>query len=87
MFTVFANSFEKSSTHWQARDEYLGDIKQSKQQTTAELDLYIKDLVRRCQFKQEETESRKIDLLYHATLHRLGSLFTIQRHLSLAMTG
>ena len=53
----------------QARDEYLGDIKQTKQQTTAELDLYIKDLVRRCQFKQGEMESRKIDLLYHATLH------------------
>ena len=69
VFTAFANSFEKSSTHWQARDEYLGDIKQSKQQTTAELDLYIKDLVRRCQFKQGEMESRKIDLLYHATLH------------------
>ena len=69
VFTVFANSFEKSSTHWQARDEYLSDIKQSKQQTTAELDLYIKDLVRRCQFKQGEVESHKIDLLYHATLH------------------
>ena len=65
----FANSFEKSSSHWQARDEYLGDIKQTKQQTTAELDLYIKELVRRCQFKQDEVESRKIDLLYHATLH------------------
>ena len=69
VFSAFANSFEKSSTHWQARDEYLGDIKQTKQQTTAELDLYIKDLVRRCQFKQGEMESRKIDLLYHATLH------------------
>ena len=22
-----ANSFEKSSSHWQARDEYLSDIK------------------------------------------------------------
>ena len=69
VFQAFADSFEKSSSHWQARDEYLGDIKQTKQQTTAELDLYIKDLVQRCQFKQGEQESHKIDLLYHATVH------------------
>ena len=66
VFKAFANSFEKSSSHWQARDEYLSDIKQTKHQTTAQLDIYIKDLIRRC---QEEQESRKIDLLYHATAH------------------
>ena len=69
VFKVFANSFEKSSSHWQARDEYLSDIKQGKQQTTAELDIYIKDLVRRYQFKQQEQEACKIDILYHATAH------------------
>ena len=69
VFKAFANSFEKSSTHWQARDEYLSDIKQTKNQTTAELDIYIKDLIRRCQFPHEDQESCKIDLLYHATAH------------------
>ena len=69
VFKAFANSFEKSSSHWQARDEYLSDMKQSKHQTTAELDIYIKDLIRRCQFSQEDQESHKIDLLYHATAH------------------
>ena len=69
VFKAFANSFEKSSSHWQARDEYLSDIKQSKHQTMAELDIYIKDLIRRCQFPQEDQESHKIDLLYHATAH------------------
>ena len=49
--------------------EYLSDIKQDKNQTTAELDIYIKDLIRRCQFPPEDQESRKIDLLYHATAH------------------
>ena len=29
VFKAFANSFEKSSSHWQARNEYLSDIKQS----------------------------------------------------------
>ena len=69
VFEAFANSFEKSSSYWQAREEYLSDIKQNKQQTTAELDIYIKDLVRRCQFTRAEVEARKIDLLYHATVH------------------
>ena len=69
VFKAFANSFEKSSSHWQARDQYLSDIKQDKNQTTAELDIYIKDLIRRCQFPPEDQESRKIDLLYHATAH------------------
>ena len=69
VFKAFANSFKKSSSHWQDRDEYLSDIKQSKHQTMAELDIYIKDLIRRWQFPQEEQESCNIDLLYHATAH------------------
>ena len=69
VFKAFANSFEKSSSQWQARDEYLSDIKQDKNQTMAELDIYIKDLIRRCQFPPEDQESHKIDLLYHATAH------------------
>ena len=69
VFKAFANSFKKSSSHWQTRNEYLSDIKQAKHQTTTELDIYIKDLIRRCQFPQEEQETCKIDLLYHATAH------------------
>ena len=69
MFKAFANSFEKSSSYWQARDEYLSDIKQSKHQTRAELDIYIKDLIRWCQFPHEDQDPCKIDLLYHATAH------------------
>ena len=42
VFKAFACSFEKSSSHWQTRDEYLGDIKQGKQQTTAVLDINIR---------------------------------------------
>ena len=69
VFKAFASGFKRGSSHWQARDEYLSDIKQSKHQTTAELDIYIKDLIRRCQFPPEDQESCKIDLLYHATAH------------------
>ena len=35
----------------------------------AELDIYIKDLVRKCQFSHAEQEPCKIDLLYHATAY------------------
>ena len=78
VFKAFANSFEKRSSHWQARDEYLSDIKQGKQQTTAELYIYIKDLVRRCQFQQEELEPSKTDLLYHDTVHfEVGKLLQL----------
>ena len=69
VFKMFANSFVKSSSHWQARDEYLSSIKQGKQQTMAELDIYIKDLVGRCQFSPKDVESHKVDLLYHTTAH------------------
>ena len=75
VYKAFANSFKKSSSHWQARDKYLSDIKQTKHQTMAELDIYIKDLIRRCQFPQKEWESCKIDLLYHATAHFLVRKF------------
>ena len=30
VFTAYANSFEKSSLYWQAREEYLSDIKQTR---------------------------------------------------------
>ena len=87
VFKAFTNSFEKSSSHWQARDEYLSDIKQDKNQTTAELDIYIKDLIRRCQFSPKDQESRKINphIMLLLTL-RLGSLFTMPRKRSLNMT-
>ena len=29
VFEAFVNSFEKSSSYWQAREEYLSDIKQN----------------------------------------------------------
>ena len=69
VFKAFANSFEKSYSHWWARDKHLADNKQAKHQTLVELDIYIKDLVRKCQFNQTEQKSHKIDLLYHNTAH------------------
>ena len=55
VFKAFANSFEKSSSHWQARDEYLSDIKQTKNQTTAELDIYMDN--RPVKFQSSQTNN------------------------------
>ena len=83
VFKDVANSFKKSSSHWQARDEYLADIKQAKHQTMAELDIYIKDLIKRCQFPQEEQESCKTFFIMLLLTLRLGSLFTMPSQRSL----
>ena len=90
VFKAFVNSFEKSSSHWQARDEYLSDIKQSKHQTMAELDIYIKDLIRRCQFPPPCQKTRShVRLTFFIMLLltlRLGSSFTMPSKRSLSMT-
>jgi len=69
LWKMFEESFEKTSSHWQYRDQYLSDVRQQPGQSTAELDLFIKELIDKCKFPPEEVESRKIDLLYHATAH------------------
>ena len=48
---------------------YLADFRQEELETTADLDLRIKQTVRGCQWKKETHEERMIDLLYHATIY------------------
>ena len=69
IWNAFEKSFEQSSSFWHFRDAYLADFRQDKSETTADLDLRIKQTVRGCQWKKESKEKRKIDLLYHATIY------------------
>ena len=48
---------------------YLGDFRQDESETTADLDLRIKQTVKGCQWQKESEEERMIDLLYHATIY------------------
>ena len=48
---------------------YLADFRQDESETTADLDLRIKQTVRGCQWQKESEEGRMIDLLYHATIY------------------
>ena len=65
----FQGGFEQSTSFWHFRDAYLADFRKDKSETTADLDLRIKQTVRGCQWKKETEEERMIDLLYHATIY------------------
>ena len=69
VWDAFEKSFEQSTSFWHFRDTYLADFRQDESETTADLDLRIKQTVRGCQWKKETEEERMIDLLYHATIY------------------
>ena len=67
VWDAFEKSFEQSTSFWYFRDAYLADFRQDPTESTADLDLHIKQIVRGCQWKKETEEEQMIDLLYHAT--------------------
>ena len=69
VWDAFEKSFEQSTSFWHFRDAYLADFRQDESETTADLDLCIKQTVRGCQWKKATEEERMIDLLYHATIY------------------
>ena len=69
VWDAFKKSFEQSTSFWHFRDAYLADFRQDESETTADLDLRIKQTVRGCQWQKESEEEQMIDLLYHATIY------------------
>ena len=69
VWDTFKKSFEQSTSFWHFRDAYLADFRHDPSETTADLDLHIKQMVRGCQWKKETEEERMINLLYHATIY------------------
>ena len=69
VWDTFEKSFKQSTSFWHFRDTYLADFRQDESETTADLDLRIKQTVRGCQWKKETEEGQMIDLLYHATIY------------------
>ena len=69
VWDAFEKSFEQSTSFWHFRDTYLGDFRQDPAESTADLDLHIKQTIRGCQWKKESEEEQMIDLLYHATIY------------------
>ena len=66
---AFEKSFKQSTSFWHFRDAYLGDFRQDPTESTADLDLHIKQTVRGCQWHKDTEEERMIDLMYHATIY------------------
>ena len=69
VWDAFEKSFEQSTSFWHFRDAYLGDFRQDPTESTADLDLCIKQTVRGCQWLKTTEEEQMIDLLYHATIY------------------
>ena len=69
VWDAFEKSFKQSTSFWHFRDAYLADFRQDESETTADLDLCIKQTVRGYQWRKETEEERMIDLLYHATIY------------------
>ncbi len=63
VWKAFEASLEKSQTFWSYVDEYLSDFRQGPTETTAELDVRIQTLVRKCQFPAAQHEHRQLELL------------------------
>ena len=86
VWDAFEKSFEQSTSFWHFRDAYLADFRQDPTESTADLDLCIKQTIRGCQWKKETEEEWMINLLYHATIYyeiRKYIQEYIQLHLSM----
>ena len=56
VWDAFEKSFKQSTSFWHLRDTYLADFRQDESETTADLDLRIKQTVRGCQWEKESEE-------------------------------
>ena len=69
LWDAFKKSFKQSTSFWHFRDAYLGDFRQDPTESTADLDLCIKETIKWCQWQKGTEEEWMIDLLYHATIY------------------
>ena len=72
----FEKSFEQTASHWHYIDQFLSDFRQEPDESTADLDIRIRELVKGCKFPDEQVECRRLELLYHAT-----NLFVIREYI------
>ena len=72
----FEKSFEQTASHWHYIDQYLSDFRQEPDESTADLDIRIRELVKGCKFPEDQVECRRLELLFHAT-----NLFVIHEHI------
>ena len=69
VFKARENTLEKSTIFWSSINEINRDIRQCEQETTDKLDMRITTMLSNCRYTEQETETRKIELLFHTTKH------------------
>ena len=70
VFKAITDTLEVSTSYWNYIDEMYSDIRQGEQETTDQLDQYIKDLVEWCQYQtKDEKMVHRTELFLHATKH------------------
>ena len=70
VFKAFTDTLEVLTSQWNYINEMYSNIRQDKQETTAQLDQRIKILVERCGYMSEnEKKQCWLELLFHATKH------------------
>ena len=58
VWDAFEKSFQQSTSFWHFRDAYLGDFRQDPSESTADLDLCIKETVQGCQWRRKLKRSK-----------------------------
>ena len=67
---TIANTLEVSTSYWNHIDEMYSNIKQGDSESTNQLDQWIKNIVKRCQYAtKNEVMVCRTELLFHATKH------------------
>ena len=69
VWDALKQNFEQSTSYWYFSDVYLADFRKEVGESTADLDLCIRETVWGCKFKKEDEEEQLINLLYHATVY------------------
>ena len=67
VWDALKQNFEQSTSYWYFRDVYLADFRKEVGESTADLDLCIREIVQGCKFKKEDEE--QLINLYHATVY------------------
>ena len=69
VFKTISDTLEVSTSYWNHIDEIYSNIKQGDNESTAQLDQRIKNLVKRCQYTADEKLVCRTKLLFYVTKH------------------
>ena len=70
VFKAIANTLEVSTSYWNYINEMYSNIQQREQETTNQLDQYIKVIFKNCGYMSDKEKKKcQMELLFHVTKH------------------